>query len=30
VAFSPTEYEHIAHGYTVTIHKSQGATVDRT
>jgi Ti-type conjugative transfer relaxase TraA len=30
VAFSPAEYEHIAHGYAVTIHKSQGATVDRT
>jgi len=30
VAFSPAEYDHIAHGYAVTIHKSQGATVDRT
>ena len=30
VAFSPEQYNHIAHGYAVTIHKSQGATVDRT
>ncbi|HEV3459966.1 MAG TPA: AAA family ATPase [Thermoanaerobaculia bacterium] len=30
VAFSPDQYTHIAHGYAVTIHKSQGATVDRT
>jgi ATP-dependent exoDNAse (exonuclease V) alpha subunit len=30
VAFSPDQYNHIAHGYAVTIHKSQGATVDRT
>src|SRR5262249_7377019 len=30
VAWHPAEYEHIAHGYAVTIHKSQGATVDRT
>jgi len=30
VAFDPAQYSHIAHGYAVTIHKSQGATVDRT
>jgi Ti-type conjugative transfer relaxase TraA len=30
VAFHPDQYNHIAHGYAVTIHKSQGATVDRT
>ncbi len=30
VAFSPAQYNHTAHGYAVTIHKSQGATVDRT
>ncbi|HXM71132.1 MAG TPA: AAA family ATPase, partial [Thermoanaerobaculia bacterium] len=30
VAFHPGEYKDIAHGYAVTIHKSQGATVDRT
>jgi hypothetical protein len=30
VAWNPREYESIAHGYAVTIHKSQGATVDRT
>jgi AAA domain len=30
VAWDPAEYPHIAHGYAVTIHKSQGATVDRT
>ena len=30
VAFSPAQYDSIAHGYAVTIHKSQGATVDRT
>ena len=30
VAFSPAQYDNIAHGYAVTIHKSQGATVDRT
>jgi ATP-dependent exoDNAse (exonuclease V) alpha subunit len=30
VAFHPDEYKDIAHGYAVTIHKSQGATVDRT
>ncbi len=30
VAFHPGQYDRIAHGYAVTIHKSQGATVDRT
>ena len=30
VAFDPRQYDSIAHGYAVTIHKSQGATVDRT
>ncbi|HVT61804.1 MAG TPA: AAA family ATPase, partial [Thermoanaerobaculia bacterium] len=30
VAFDPAHYDKIAHGYAVTIHKSQGATVDRT
>jgi Ti-type conjugative transfer relaxase TraA len=30
VAFDPGQYDRIAHGYAVTIHKSQGATVDRT
>jgi hypothetical protein len=29
VAFDPLQYTHVAHGYAVTIHKSQGATVDR-
>jgi hypothetical protein len=29
VAFDPERYGAIAHGYAVTIHKSQGATVDR-
>ena len=29
VAFDPQQYPDIAHGYAVTIHKSQGATVDR-
>jgi hypothetical protein len=28
-AFNPREYESIAHGYAVTIHKAQGATVER-
>jgi len=29
VAFDPQQYKEIAHGYAVTIHKSQGVTVDR-
>lgn len=29
MAFDPRRYRHIDHGYAVTIHKSQGATVDR-
>ena len=29
VALDIADYPHIAHGYAVTIHKSQGATVDR-
>jgi hypothetical protein len=29
VAFDPERYSSIAHGYAVTLHKSQGATVDR-
>ncbi|HEY0784175.1 MAG TPA: AAA family ATPase, partial [Thermoanaerobaculia bacterium] len=29
VAFDPESYGAIAHGYAVTVHKSQGATVDR-
>ena len=28
VAFNPRSYYHFDHGYAVTIHKSQGATVD--
>jgi Ti-type conjugative transfer relaxase TraA len=30
VAWDPAQYQHFAHGYAVTIHKSQGATIDRT
>lgn len=30
VAFDPRHYRHFDHGYAVTIHKSQGATVDRS
>ncbi len=30
VGFDPKQYQDVAHGYAVTIHKSQGATVDRT
>jgi hypothetical protein len=30
VAWNPEQYDRIAHGYAVTVHKSQGATVDRT
>ncbi|MCA8883808.1 MAG: AAA family ATPase [Rhodobacteraceae bacterium] len=29
VTFDPRSYRHFDHGYTVTIHKSQGATVDQ-
>ena len=29
VGFDPAQYSAVAHGYAVTIHKSQGATVDR-
>jgi Ti-type conjugative transfer relaxase TraA len=29
VAFHPSRHRHFDHGYAVTIHKSQGATVDR-
>lgn len=29
IKFDPREYRHIDHGYAVTIHKSQGATVDQ-
>jgi Ti-type conjugative transfer relaxase TraA len=28
VRFDPRRYDHFTHGYAVTIHKSQGATVD--
>lgn len=30
LAFDAATYPHIAHGYALTIHKSQGATVERT
>ncbi|MBB2697636.1 UNVERIFIED_ORG: Ti-type conjugative transfer relaxase TraA [Rhizobium esperanzae] len=30
VVFSENSYRNVDHGYAVTIHKSQGATVDRT
>ncbi|MEJ5021192.1 Ti-type conjugative transfer relaxase TraA [Ochrobactrum vermis] len=30
IVLSEDSYRHIDHGYAVTIHKSQGATVDRT
>lgn len=30
LAFDPLRYEHIQHGYAITINKSQGATVERT
>jgi Ti-type conjugative transfer relaxase TraA len=29
VAFDPARYSAVAHGYAVTVHKSQGATMDR-
>lgn len=30
VRFSMDRYDHITHGYAVTVHKSQGATVDKS
>lgn len=30
VTFSPSQFPHIDHGYAVTIHRSQGSTVDRS
>src|SRR5205085_1205643 len=30
VALKPSDYEHFSHGYAATVHKAQGATVDRT
>jgi Ti-type conjugative transfer relaxase TraA len=30
VTFTPEEYNHIDHGYAMTVHKSQGATVDNS
>ncbi|MDN3627674.1 Ti-type conjugative transfer relaxase TraA [Methylobacterium isbiliense] len=30
VTLKPSEYEHFSHGYAATVHKAQGATVDRT
>src|ERR1700728_1754736 len=29
VSFDPSRYPSIAHGYAVTVHKAQGATIDR-
>ena len=29
VTFDPEQYKSLAHGYAVTLHKSQGATVDQ-
>jgi len=29
IAIDPAVYPHISHGYAVTIHKAQGATIDR-
>src|SRR5215217_3913961 len=30
VDLKPSDYEHFSHGYAATVHKAQGATVDRT
>ena len=30
VELKPSDYEHFSHGYAATVHKAQGATVDRT
>ena len=30
ITFNPKQFNAIDHGYAVTIHKSQGATVDRS
>jgi ATP-dependent exoDNAse (exonuclease V) alpha subunit len=30
VAFDPNRYAAVGHGYAVTVHKAQGATVDRS
>jgi Ti-type conjugative transfer relaxase TraA len=30
LAFDARQYEHFTHGYAATVHKTQGATVDRT
>src|SRR4051812_41978770 len=30
VTLKPSDYEHFSHGYAATVHKAQGATVDRT
>lgn len=29
IAFNPTAYPHLEHGYAMTVHKAQGVTVDR-
>jgi ATP-dependent exoDNAse (exonuclease V) alpha subunit len=29
VRVDPQQYEHLQHGYSISVHKSQGATVDR-